>query len=44
MIEKINDVTGVVAAAGVKRRYGTGAGGDEPANGSDGLAVSAFAR
>jgi anti-sigma28 factor (negative regulator of flagellin synthesis) len=44
MIEKINDVTGVGAVGSVKSRRGFGYGSDETAFGSDGLAVSSFAR
>jgi flagellar biosynthesis anti-sigma factor FlgM len=44
MIEKINDVTGVGVVGNVKSRRGAGYGSDDLAAGSDGLAVSSFAR
>jgi len=43
MIEKINEISGVGATMGVKSRKGAGYG-PEGENGSDGLAVSQFAR
>ncbi|MDR1965838.1 MAG: flagellar biosynthesis anti-sigma factor FlgM [Synergistaceae bacterium] len=44
MIEKINDISGVGAVGKAKSRRGVAFGYDDAVTGSDGLAVSPFAR
>jgi negative regulator of flagellin synthesis FlgM len=44
MIEKINDAAGVGSVGGVKHRKNAGYGAEGDSFGSDGLAVSPFAR